>query len=164
MVLETGCLSAFLYHWLAERSVPVICICARPAKGVLRARVNKSDLHDAEGLANMARTGWFKAVHIKDSATHLDRAGLKVRGELVKSFHAMVNQLRGLLKLFGLRMGVVTTTAKPNERLEALLMQRQELRPVLAPLIAALTALGAQHLGVTRQSLIKLWIAERLPQ
>jgi transposase len=144
VVLETGSLSAFLYHGLAERGVPVTCICARHAKGVLKARVNKSDPHDAEGLANMARTGWFKAVHIKDSATHLDRAALKVREQLVKSFHAMVNQLRGLLKLFGLRMGTVTTPAKRNERLEALLVQRQELRPVLAPLIAALTALEVQ--------------------
>lgn len=144
VVLETGSLSAFLYHGLMERGVPAVCICARHAKGVLKARVNKSDPHDAEGLTNMARTGWFKAVHIKDSATHLDRVALKVREQLVKSFHAMVNQLRGLLKLFGLRMGAVTTPAKRNERLEALLMQRPELRPVLAPLMAALTALEAQ--------------------
>jgi transposase len=40
--------------------------------------------HDAEGLAQLARTGWFKAVHIKDNATHMDRAHLKVR-ELVKA-------------------------------------------------------------------------------
>jgi transposase len=144
VVLETGSLSAFLYHGLVERGIPAVCICARHAKGVLKARVNKSDPHDAEGLANMARTGWFKAVHIKDSATHLDRAALKVREQLVKSFHAMVNQLRGLLKLFGLRMGTVTTPAKRHERLEALLTQRAELRPVLAPLIAALTALEGQ--------------------
>ena len=65
VVLETGPLSAFLYHGLVERGVPVTCVCARHAKGVLSARVNKSDPHDAEGLAQMARTGWFKAVRIK---------------------------------------------------------------------------------------------------
>ncbi len=43
VVLETGPLSAFLYHGLVEREVPVICICARHAHGVLSARVNKSD-------------------------------------------------------------------------------------------------------------------------
>jgi len=79
VVLETGPLSAFLYHGLIEREVPVVCICARHAKGALSVRVNKSDVHDAEGLAQLARTGWFKAVHIKGSATHLDRAQLKVR-------------------------------------------------------------------------------------
>jgi transposase len=41
--------------------------------------------HDAEGLAQLARTGWFKAVHIKDNATHMDRAHLKVREQLVKA-------------------------------------------------------------------------------
>lgn len=35
VVLETGPLSAFLYHGLVERGVPVVCICARHAKGVL---------------------------------------------------------------------------------------------------------------------------------
>jgi transposase len=56
VVLETGPLSTFLYHGLVERSVPVECICARHANGVLSARINKSDVHDAEGLAQLART------------------------------------------------------------------------------------------------------------
>ena len=42
VILETGPLSAFLYHGLFERGVPVTCVCARHAKGVLSARVNKS--------------------------------------------------------------------------------------------------------------------------
>jgi len=144
VVLETGSLSSFLYHGLIERGVPVICICARHAKGVLSARVNKSDVHDAEGLAQMARTGWFKVVHIKDSATHLDRAQLKVREQLTKTQRAMANQLRGLLKLFGQRMGKVTTPGKRTERLEALFDERPELRPILTPLIEGLAALEVQ--------------------
>ncbi len=97
VVLETGALSSFLYHGLTERGVPAVCICARHAKGVLSARVNKSDRHDAEGLAQLARTGWYRAVHIKDDTTHLDRAQLKVREQLVKAHRAMAGQLRGLL-------------------------------------------------------------------
>lgn len=144
VVLETGALSAFLYHGLVERAVPVVCICARHAKGVLSARTNKSDVHDAEGLAQLARTGWFKAVHIKDSATHLDRAELKVREQLIKAHHAMLGQLRGLLKLFGLRLGKVTTPGKRAERLVALFTQKPELKSVLAPLVAGLAALEVQ--------------------
>jgi transposase len=144
VVLETGALSAFLYHGLIERGVPVVCICARHAKGVLSARVNKSDPHDAEGLAQLARTGWYKAVHIKDSATHLARAQLKVREQLVKAHAAMRHQLRGLLKLFGLRLGTATTPARRTERLQVLLAQKPELEAVLAPLVASLSALEAQ--------------------
>jgi transposase len=80
VVLESGPLSTFLYHDLKERDVPVECICARHAKGVLATRVNKSDVHDAEGLAQLARTGWFKRVHMRASATHIDRAALRILG------------------------------------------------------------------------------------
>lgn len=79
VVLETGPLSTFLYHGLIERSIPVDCICARHAKGVLATRVNKSAVHDAEGLAQLALTGWFKRAHMKASATHIDRAALRIR-------------------------------------------------------------------------------------
>ncbi len=106
--------------------------------------------HDAEGLAQLARTGWFKTVHIKDSATHLDRAQLKVRDQLIKAHHAMLGQLRGLLKLFGLRIGKATTPRKRAERLEALFAQKPELVPVLAPLVAGLAALEQEIARSTR--------------
>lgn len=144
VVLETGPLSTFLYHGLVERAVPVICICARHAKKALSARVNKSDAIDAESLAQLCRTGWFKTVHMKAGATHIDRAALKVREQLVKSRNAMANQLRGMLKLFGLRMGNVTTPGKRRERLEALFTQRPDLKPVFAGLIESIEALDVQ--------------------
>lgn len=151
VVLETGSLSAFLYHGLVERGLPVVCICARHARGVLSTRVNKSDPHDAEGLAQLARTGWFKAIHIKGGSTHLDRTHLKVRDQLVKAHGAMKNQLRGLLKLFGLRLGQATTPAKRAERLQALLSSRPELKLALDPLVAALSALEGQIATATRE-------------
>ena len=150
VVLETGPLSAFLFHGLEERGVPVICICARHAKGVLSTRVNKSDPHDAEGLAQLARTGWFKAVRIKGEATHIARAQLKIREQLVRSRVVMANQLRGLLKLFGLRMGSVTTPGKRAERLAALFIQRPELKAVMQPLVESLEALETQIVRSTR--------------
>jgi transposase len=144
VVLETGPLSAFLYHGLIERGLPAICVCARHAKGVLSTRVNKSDPHDAEGLAQLARTGWFKAVRIKEEATHIARAHLKIREQLITSRQAMANQLRGLLKLFGLRLGKITTPGKRRERLETLFAQRPELRSVMQPLIDSIEALEDQ--------------------
>ncbi|MGH8702343.1 MAG: IS110 family transposase [Burkholderiales bacterium] len=144
VVLETGPLSTFLYHGLAERNVPVTCICARHAKGALSARVNKSDVHDAEALAQLCRTGWFKAVHIKAGATHIDRAALKIRAQLITARNACSNQLRGMLKLFGLRMGSVTTPGKRRERLDALFGQRPDLRPVFQPLVEMIEAAEAQ--------------------
>jgi transposase len=151
VVLETGALSSFLYHGLIECGVPVTCVCARHAKGVLSARVNKSDPHDAEGLAQMARTGWFKAVRIKAEATHMDRARLKIREQLIASRLAMAGQLRGLLKLFGLRLGKVTTPNKRRERLTALFALKPELEPILTPLIDSLEALELQIARSSKQ-------------
>ena len=150
VVLETGPLSAFLYHGLIERDLAVTCICARHAKGVLSARVNKSDPHDAEGLAQLARTGWFKAVRIKQEATHLERAQLKIREQLTRAHRSMANQLRGLLKLFGLRLGQVTTPNKRAERLAALFAQKPELEAIMLPLIESLEALEMQIKRSTR--------------
>ncbi len=144
VVLETGALSTFLYHGLAERHVPVECICARHAKGVLSARINKSDVHDAEGLAQLARTGWFKRVHMKASATHIDRAALRIRMQLITTRVAMGNQLRGLLKLFGLRLGAARTPGKRAERLAALYCQRPDLEPLFAPLVASMEVIEEQ--------------------
>lgn len=144
VVLETGPLSTFLYHGLTERAVPVACICARHAKKALSARVHKSDAHDAESLAQLCRTGWFKAVHMKAEGTHIDRAALKIRAQLVTSRNACANQLRGLLKLFGLRLGMITTPGKRRERLDALFGQRPDLKPVLLPLIESIEALEGQ--------------------
>jgi transposase len=144
VVLETGPLSTFLYHGLAEHAVPVTCICARHAKKALSARVNKSDVNDAESLAQLARTGWFKAVHMKAGATHIDRAALKIRAQLMTSRNAMANQLRGMLKLFGLRMGNVTTPNKRRERLDSLFTQRPDLKGVFTPLIESIEALEVQ--------------------
>ena len=59
VVLETGTLSTFLYHGVIERHVAAGRICARHPKGGLSVRVNKSDVHDAEGLAQLGRTGWY---------------------------------------------------------------------------------------------------------
>lgn len=144
VVLETGTLSAFLYHGLVERAVPIECICARHAKGVLAARINKSDVHDAEGLAQLARTGWFKRVHMKASATHIDRAALRIRAQLITTRVAMGNQLRGLLKLFGLRLGAARTPGKRRERLVALYQQRPDLESLFAPLVASIEVIEEQ--------------------
>ena len=144
VVLETGTLSTFLYHGLKERDVPIECICARHAKGALSARVNNCDVHDAEGLAQFARTGWFKRVHMKASATHIYRAALRIRAQLITTRVAMINQLRGLLKLFGSRLNQVTTPAKRAERLAALYRQRPDLQEVFAPLVACVDTVEQQ--------------------
>lgn len=144
VVLETGPLSTFGYHGLKEREVPVDCICTRHAKGVLATRINKSNVYDAEGLAQLVRMGWFKRVHMKASATHIDRAALPIRAQLITARNAMANQMRGLLKLFGLRLGTARTRGRRADRLAALYQQCPDLEPLFAPLVASMEAIEKQ--------------------
>lgn len=68
VVFETGRMAPTLHHGLAARGVPVICIESRQAYKALRTLVtHKTDRNDARGLAQLARTGFFKPVHVKVS-------------------------------------------------------------------------------------------------
>jgi transposase len=81
---------------------------------------------------------------MKGSATHIDRAALRIRGQLITARTAMANQLRGLLKLFGLRIGTARTPGRRAERLAAFYAQRPDLKALFAPLIASMEGIEEQ--------------------
>ena len=55
--METGPLAVWLWNALTARELPVVCLDARHASGVLKMMPNKTDRHDARGLAQIVRTG-----------------------------------------------------------------------------------------------------------
>jgi transposase len=103
--LESGPTSVWLTHALVAEKLPVVCLDARHAQAVLSVRPNKSDRSDARGLAEMVRVGWFKAVQVKSLTAHERKALLIARHQLVEMRVRMDNQLRGILKTFGLVIG-----------------------------------------------------------
>lgn len=63
---EAGPLSQWLHNGLATAGLPAVCIEARHAKAAMVAmNRNKNDRNDARSLAQLIRSGWFKAVHVK---------------------------------------------------------------------------------------------------
>ena len=51
--LEAGPLSQWLYSFLAEAGLPVICVETRHMRTMLKAQINKTDRNDARGIVQM---------------------------------------------------------------------------------------------------------------
>ncbi len=105
--LETGPLSPWLVHSLRQAGHTVVCLDARAVHAALSTRINKNDQNDAEGLAQILRIGWYRSVHVKSYGAHRVRAMLGARAQLVGMVVRLSNQVRGILKVFGIVVGGV---------------------------------------------------------
>jgi transposase len=140
---ESGATSTWLWTELKKLGLPVICIDARHAKAALKMQINKSDRNDAVGIARIMQTGWFKEVRVKGLDSHAVRALLASRALLVELKRDLENQIRGLLKNFGLVIGrakMNTFTVRATELID----RRPELAAAIEPLLKARDALAGQ--------------------
>jgi transposase len=154
--LESGLLSTWLWHGLRALGLPVVCLDARHAASALSMRVNKTDRNDAAGLAQIVRTGWYRQVEVKSLDCHEVRAVLLARARLVASRRDLENQMRGLLKPFGLLVGKVRGKGFEG-RLRELTADEAAMAEVMDALLLARRALCAQiaRLDVRVQALAK---------
>jgi transposase len=81
-----------------------VCMDARATADAVKSRRVKSDKADAYVLAEMLQTGWYRAVYVKSEDSHRLKARLRARDELVRAKRALGNQVRGLLRPFGIRL------------------------------------------------------------
>ena len=105
--LEAGPLSQWLYSAFAEANLPVICVETRHMRAVLKAQINKTDRNDARGMAQMMRAGLYRPVHVKTLRSQKLRMLLTHRKLLQSKAIAVENDLRGTLRNFGLKVGIV---------------------------------------------------------
>jgi transposase len=105
VLFETGRMAPTLFHGLTALGLPVVCVESRQAYQALRSlAAHKTDRNDARGLAHLARTGFFKPVHVKSLPSHAVRALLIARKKLVGQRVTLENQIRGLAVAFGVRL------------------------------------------------------------
>jgi transposase len=141
--LEAGPLSQWLFSALAEAGLPVICVETRHMRAVLQAQINKTDRNDARGMAQMMRAGLYRPVHVKTLRSQQLRMLLTHRKLLQSKAIAIDNDLRGTLRNFGLKVGVVGTV-KFEARIKELVEDLPDLAVLVEPLLVVRRVLREQ--------------------
>jgi transposase len=152
--LEAGPLSQWLYSALAEAELPVVCVETRHMQAVLKAQINKTDRNDARGIAQMMRVGLYRPVHVKTLRSQKLRMLLTHRKLLVSKAIAIENDLRGTLRNFGLKVGIV---GKVNfeARIRELVENLPDLAVLVEPLLVVRQVLREQ-IGILHRRLLAI--------
>jgi transposase len=132
--LEAGPMSQWLHAGLRAAGLPVVLLETRQLRAATKAMPVKTDRTDARAIAQMVRTGWFKAVHVKSELSQEFRALLTARKLLVGKLRDIDNGIRGLLRGFELKVGPVGERAFPA-RARELAADRKSLAAVIEPLL-----------------------------
>jgi transposase len=99
-------------------------------------QLNKTDQNDAYGLAQIVRCGWYREVEVKSIESHRVRLLLTARSRFVSMRTTLYNQIRGLMKTFGVVLG----PGKGNtfvRQVESNMPGDQIVRTVITSLLAA---------------------------
>jgi transposase len=139
---------------LAEAGLPMICVETRHMRAALSAQVNKSDRNDARGIAHMMRVGLYRPVHVKTLASQKRRMLLTSRQLLQAKACDIENDLRGTLRNFGLKVGIVGAV-KFEERIRELVADHSDLAMIVEPLLTARRVLCEQF-GVIHRLLLSV--------
>jgi transposase len=150
--LEAGPLSQWLYSALAEAELPVVCVETRHMQGLLKAQINKTDRNDARGIAQMMRVGLYRPVHVKTLRSQKLRLLLTHRKLLQSKAIAIENDLRGNLRNFGLKVGMVGTV-KFEARIKELVENLPDLAVLVEPLLVVRRVLREQIVILHRRLL-----------
>ena len=150
--LEACSLTAWLHDELRAAGLPAICIETRQAKAAMGAMPNKTDRNDARALAQIMRTGWYRAVHVKSKASRIWRSLLVARRTVLNEMRSIENVVRALLRETGVKLG--TPSRKDFvEKARELTANDPVLTRMTEPLLAILTTMQRELARLTKQVL-----------
>ena len=145
-----------LFHGLSQLGLPVVCVESRQAYQALKSlATHKTDRNDARGLAHLARTGFFKPVHVKSLRAHALRSLISARKKLVGQRVTLENQIRGLAVVFGVRLPRALTAAFIDNALKAsegIAGLSAAMRGLIAARTAVMTAVAAIDTDMSRMT------------
>jgi len=148
---EAGTMSQHLFFGLTKVGFDVVCMEARQVNAALSAMRNKTDKNDARGIAQVLRTGWFSPVHMKSREAHGVRTLLSTRKALLKKTMDLANEVRGLLKVFGIRLPMTVKHGSFDGVVRPLIEMDEVLVHALVPLLDARVALYEHFLELDRR-------------
>ena len=156
IVFETGRTAPILFHGLSQLSLPVVCVESRQAYQALKSlATHKTDRNDARGLAHLARTGFFKPVHVKSLQAHALRSLISARKKLVGQRVTLENQIRGLAVVFGVRLPRALAAAFIDNALrasEGIAGLSAAMRGLIAARTAVMTTVAAIDADMRRMT------------
>jgi transposase len=155
--LESTGFASWLYEGLAKAGLPIICIEAAHAQGVLKARLNKTDRNDAKGIAELMRVGIYKAVHVKTRESQDSKLLLATRTLMKRKLRDIDNFIRAALLRSGLKIAA-GATATFGRRATALLAAAAD--PFLSSVVEAL--LGARDVLLAKVGVLEAHVAQRV--
>ena len=150
VVFETGPLSIWFYHSLRTEGLPAICIDARHAKAALDMATNKTDANDADGLAQLAEVGFFREVRVKGFDSMLTRTLVGARTRLVRITTELSNQIRGVMKTFGLLVPAGKGSIF-EKNVRSLLADQDGLASIVLPMLEAWRGIRIRAAELGRQ-------------
>lgn len=148
---EAGTMSQHLYFGLQAAGFDAVCMEARQVNAALSAMRNKTDKNDARGIAQVLRTGWFSPVHMKSREAHGLRALLSTRKALLKKTMDLANEVRGLLKVFGIRLPRTVKHGTFDDVVRPMIEMDDVLAHAMVPLLDARLVLFQHYLELDRR-------------
>lgn len=148
---EAGTMSQHLFYGLTNNGLDVVCMETRQVSAALSAMRNKTDKNDARGIAHILRTGWFSPVHMKSREAHGVRALLSCRKALLNKTIDLANEVRGLLKIFGLRLPKTVQHGSFDDLVQPLIEADEVLAHAMLPLLDARLEIYRQFLDLDRR-------------
>src|SRR5262249_44781441 len=142
--LESGSMTPWLARELAKAGFPVVCMDARAAADAVKSRRGETGKGGGVGLGEKRRGGGDRGGDGESEDSHRLKAMLGARDQLVRAKRALGNQVRGLLRPFGIRLPSRQGTKKFAEAAHQAVRRDNMLHASVTALLETLAAIEGQ--------------------
>lgn len=149
--IESGAISHWLVNEISSRGLSIICIDARKMSKILSININKTDKNDAYLIAEALRCGFYSEVYQKPQEHVEFKILIASRRTLKETATKLKNAIRGHLKAFGIRLGVVSNQKFDSQVLLAINEKTEVVRSGIKALLKVFIDVNEQIMKLEKQ-------------